>query len=186
MISALATKVFKIPTATLQMYVDVDGSQIAWNSNGSVFCNLRYFYQCRHSKNDEGSWTFWFIIVCHELAHNGETGHNARHEHYLETLAVRYLPSLTQFLASNSSSITTHSSPTSTSSILDHGKRKREIKENGTPTKPSKPASSLPFSSPSPDLAAKKIKRAVRRRAVPRPMSSLTETGKDDLIDLTQ
>lgn len=81
------------------MFADQDGSRIAFNKDGALFFNLRYFTQCHLSDTtSEDPNYFWYMVACHELAHNGESGHNARHEHLLEGLAVaRFTSFLQQF-----------------------------------------------------------------------------------------
>jgi cytochrome c553 len=55
-------------------------------------CN-RYFMQCHASGSPfhHQMSAFWICVACHELAHNGESSHNARHGRLMTDLIVKYL-----------------------------------------------------------------------------------------------
>lgn len=90
-----AAGLFELDTKTLNIFHDESGSAIAFNNNGSIFCNLRYFEQL-HSA-DAGSvegkveaMAYWWITLCHELAHNLVQEHSAQHEYYTESFVGNY------------------------------------------------------------------------------------------------
>jgi Protein of unknown function (DUF3684) len=81
--------VYGIPRRALHIFYDEVGSTIAFNAQGSVFCNFRFFQQLHARKVEfspgEGrveaaSW--WWIVVAHELAHNLVNEHSAEHSYY--------------------------------------------------------------------------------------------------------
>ena len=39
-------------------------------------------------------WIYWFVVFCHELAHNSYSGHNKEHEFTEETLLASFMPAL--------------------------------------------------------------------------------------------
>ena len=41
--------------------------------------------------SQETAFLFWFTTTCHELAHNGESCHNEKHETLMEELVARYM-----------------------------------------------------------------------------------------------
>ena len=41
---------------------------------------------------------FYFLLTCHELAHNLESGHNSNFVNHLETIAVKYMTAKDLFL----------------------------------------------------------------------------------------
>lgn len=43
----LLARVYDLPLANLHIFNDVDGSLIAFNRNGSIFLNLRYYEEWR-------------------------------------------------------------------------------------------------------------------------------------------
>lgn len=93
LITALCTTIFHLPTNTLNIFHDSAGASIAFNSNGAIFCNLRYFIQLHLSALDtaEGrveAGTYWWITLCHEIAHNLVGEHSAAHSFYTESFAV--------------------------------------------------------------------------------------------------
>jgi hypothetical protein len=81
--------VYALPRRAMHIFYDEAGSTIAFNSQGSIFCNFR-FYQQLHARKigsptTEGrveavSW--WWIVVAHELAHNLVAEHSAEHSYY--------------------------------------------------------------------------------------------------------
>jgi hypothetical protein len=88
-------KIFDLKPTTLNIFHDESGSAIAFNSNGSVFCNLRYFMQLHSGEMGslEGkvdAMAYWWITLCHELAHNLVEDHSARHSYYTESFVAQY------------------------------------------------------------------------------------------------
>eukprot|EP00054_Salpingoeca_dolichothecata_P021832 m.141070 g.141070 ORF g.141070 m.141070 type:complete len:229 (+) comp24135_c1_seq1:388-1074(+) len=92
----------------LHIFSDVDGARCAYNQGGAIFCNLRYFLQVHWPKisgNDSSSEartqakSFWFVVLCHEFAHNAESGHNADHENLMEQLIANNVPALMKLVA---------------------------------------------------------------------------------------
>lgn len=81
--------VYALPRKAMHIFYDESGSTIAFNSQGSIFCNFR-FYQQLHAKKIESSSTegrveaasWWWIVVAHELAHNLVADHSAEHSYY--------------------------------------------------------------------------------------------------------
>lgn len=69
----------------------------AFNANGGIYCNIRYYYGLHYSKGKPQSkecYSYWFITLCHELAHNLVSGHTKDHAFYTESYASLYLPKL--------------------------------------------------------------------------------------------
>ncbi|KAK4999229.1 hypothetical protein LTR66_001708 [Elasticomyces elasticus] len=88
-------KVFSISPQTLHIFYDECGSTIAFNSNGSLFCNFRYFLQLHWDKWQAGERkgevaTYWWVSLCHELAHNLVGDHSAEHSYYTESFVMQY------------------------------------------------------------------------------------------------
>ncbi|KAI9736856.1 MAG: hypothetical protein M1818_005907 [Claussenomyces sp. TS43310] len=91
--------VFNLPRRALHMFYDESGSTIAFNSQGSIFCNFRFFSQLhdRNMTTPEGkveSSSWWWIVVAHELAHNLVRDHSAEHSYYTEMFIARYFPKM--------------------------------------------------------------------------------------------
>ena len=75
------------------IFYDEQGGTIAFNSNGSVFCNFRFYNQLHAPKMEsspvEGrvdAASYWWIVIAHELAHNLVKEHNAEHSFYTYVL----------------------------------------------------------------------------------------------------
>ncbi|KAI7858717.1 hypothetical protein BDC45DRAFT_531271 [Circinella umbellata] len=105
-IKGLAT-VFELKTSSLHLFYDTQGSTIAFNMNGSLFMNLRYYLALHDESNDSNQFKkvnrkealiYWFMTFCHELAHNFVGDHNSEHEFYMSSFAEVYLESLMHYL----------------------------------------------------------------------------------------
>jgi hypothetical protein len=82
--------VYALSPKVLHIFYDETGSTIAFNSNGSIFCNLRFFLQLHagriagpqqnEAKAEAGVW--WWVVLAHELAHNLVQPHNSDHSYY--------------------------------------------------------------------------------------------------------
>jgi hypothetical protein len=79
--------IYALPRKAMHMFYDEAGSTIAFNSQGSIFCNLRFFNQLHarkmgdvEGKTEATSW--WWVVVAHELAHNLVSDHSAEHSYY--------------------------------------------------------------------------------------------------------
>ncbi|KAM0713568.1 hypothetical protein Q7P37_010530 [Cladosporium fusiforme] len=89
--------IFDLPVSTVNIFADEQGATIAFNQSGSLFCNLRFFEQL-HSQNmgsPEGlveAMSYWWITLCHELAHNLVGDHGPQHSFYTESFAHHYFP----------------------------------------------------------------------------------------------
>lgn len=90
--------IYSLPHRALHMFYDESGSTIAFNAQGSIFCNLRFFNQLHASKisTPEGkveSSSWWWIVVAHELAHNLVSDHSAEHSYYTYvTIGASFYP----------------------------------------------------------------------------------------------
>jgi hypothetical protein len=78
--------VYALSRNAMHIFYDESGGTIAFNSNGSIFCNFRFFKQLHESKmQGEGrvvAGSYWWIVVAHELAHNVVKAHSAEHSFY--------------------------------------------------------------------------------------------------------
>ncbi|KAK8065679.1 hatpase c domain-containing protein [Apiospora hydei] len=91
--------VYSIPATALHIFYDESGGTIAFNSSGSIFCNLRFFVQLHaadygnpQQKAEAGVW--WWVVIAHELAHNIIQLHNADHSYYTESFIQQYFPKM--------------------------------------------------------------------------------------------
>ena len=84
-----AGDVYGLPRKALHVFYDESGCTIAFNSNGSIFCNFRFFAQLHQKKIESGTGegrveaaAYWWIVLAHELAHNLVKEHNSEHSFY--------------------------------------------------------------------------------------------------------
>lgn len=92
-------EVYSVNPKSLHVFYDDSGTTIAFNSEGSIFCNLRYFNQLHASNMADGqkkaeAAVWWWVTMAHELAHNIEKLHDARHSFYTESFVQQYFPKM--------------------------------------------------------------------------------------------
>jgi hypothetical protein len=81
--------VFSLRVDILSVFYDAGGKTIAFNRAGSIFCNYFYF-QNLHEKellqnpaaDRSEALVYWWVILCHELAHNLVGDHSSAHSYY--------------------------------------------------------------------------------------------------------
>ncbi|KAH6654965.1 hypothetical protein BKA67DRAFT_559096 [Truncatella angustata] len=91
--------VYSVKAKALHIFYDDSGTTIAFNSDGSIFCNLRYFNQLHAADMADGqkkaeAAIWWWVVLAHELAHNIEKVHNAQHSFYTESFVQQYFPKM--------------------------------------------------------------------------------------------
>ncbi|CEP14613.1 hypothetical protein [Parasitella parasitica] len=100
-ILAELAQVFGLKLASIQIFYDTEGPAIAFNASGSLFMNLRYYLALHDTseKNQQAAkrkeaLIYWFMTICHELAHNFVSAHSSEHEFYMSSFAENYLEAL--------------------------------------------------------------------------------------------
>ncbi|RYC63738.1 hypothetical protein CHU98_g2451 [Xylaria longipes] len=90
--------VYQIPKNVLHIFYDEHGSTIAFNRDGSIFCNLRFYIQLhadqRSGEDRASAAVWWWVVLAHELAHNIIQPHNADHSYYTESFIQQYFPKM--------------------------------------------------------------------------------------------
>eukprot|EP00164_Ancoracysta_twista_P008434 GFYU01012208.1.p1 GENE.GFYU01012208.1~~GFYU01012208.1.p1 ORF type:complete len:893 (-),score=166.06 GFYU01012208.1:101-2779(-) len=90
-ISMMSTQVFSLPPSACMRVFWKDCNVIAFNRKGKLFFNALYAYKEGHTVQLSNTWTYWFVIFCHELAHNASSDHDKRHEYAEETLIQNFM-----------------------------------------------------------------------------------------------
>lgn len=84
-------EIFSLDPRTLNIFMEPSGKTIAFNRDGSVFCNYRYYRELHEGKAEfADAFVYWFVILCHELAHNLVGDHSSEHSYYTEGFVVEY------------------------------------------------------------------------------------------------
>ncbi|KAG8883551.1 hypothetical protein FRB97_006398 [Tulasnella sp. 331] len=96
-------QVYKLPSTSIHIFYDLHGGLIAFNRNGSLFLNLRY-YESWHDAEVQENQTHkalisWYHSLAHEIAHNLVHPHNAEHEFYFSAICESHLMDLVRILA---------------------------------------------------------------------------------------
>lgn len=99
--------IFAMRADSLSIFYDPGGKTIAFNRAGSIFCNYFYFQQLHEQPLLQGpnadrtdSIVYWWVILCHELAHNLVGDHSSAHSYYTESFVAQYFPKVAVKLAS--------------------------------------------------------------------------------------
>ncbi|KAL8402315.1 hypothetical protein RB596_008906 [Gaeumannomyces avenae] len=97
--------VYGLSNKVLHIFYDERGGTIAFNSSGSIFCNLRFYAQL-HAERVLASYaatrreammeaaTWWWVVIAHELAHNIVQVHDAHHSYYTESFIQQFFPKM--------------------------------------------------------------------------------------------
>ncbi|KAI0884419.1 uncharacterized protein GGS22DRAFT_165574 [Annulohypoxylon maeteangense] len=88
--------VYSINRSAIHIFYEPGGNTIAFNRDGSIFCNLRFYNQL-HGDHTSGeakasAAVWWWVVLAHELAHNLVHPHNADHSYYTESFIQEYFP----------------------------------------------------------------------------------------------
>jgi len=101
-------KIYRLPPSSIHIFYDTHGGLIAFNRNGSLFLNLRYYEAWHDDQVKAGDlhpgFISWYFTLAHEIAHNLVTPHNAEHEFYFSSICEHFLVDFTHMLASPSNS----------------------------------------------------------------------------------
>ena len=99
----LIADAMQIPPHALHIFFDESSDTIAFNSNRSLFCNYRYFYQLHLADVQQGraadAVVYWFVTLCHELAHNLSSDHGSAHSYYTESFVAQFFAPVAHAIA---------------------------------------------------------------------------------------
>ncbi|KAG2339109.1 hypothetical protein BDR05DRAFT_1062316 [Suillus weaverae] len=98
--------VYSLPMTALHIFYDLAGGLIAFNRNGSLFLNHRFFeaWHDQDVKNGDINQAYisWYFTLAHEIAHNLVQPHNSEHEFYFSALCEAHIEKFTQLLSQQS------------------------------------------------------------------------------------
>ncbi|KAJ5248997.1 hypothetical protein N7468_000448 [Penicillium chermesinum] len=89
--------IFSMRADSLSIFYDPGSKAMAFNLKGSIFCNYFYFQQLQEKSLLQGpnpdrtdAIVYWWVILCHELAHNLQGDHGSAHSFYTEGFVSQY------------------------------------------------------------------------------------------------
>ena len=83
--------IFSLDPSTVNIFFEPNGKTIAFNRDGSIFCNYLYYEQLHEGQGVRSdALIYWFVIFCHELSHNLVADHSSQHSYYTEGFVVQY------------------------------------------------------------------------------------------------
>lgn len=98
--------VYSLPMTALHIFYDLSGGLIAFNRNGSLFLNYRFFeaWHDQDVKNGDINQAYisWYFTLAHEIAHNLVQPHNSEHEFYFSALGEAHIERFLQLLSRQS------------------------------------------------------------------------------------
>lgn len=92
-----ATHVFDCNPDAVSVFYDTQGPLIGFNRKGSIFCNVRYYLQL-HIGKDREALCYWWVVLCHELAHNLVSDHSSAHSFYTESFVMHFMEKLIEVM----------------------------------------------------------------------------------------
>ncbi|KAA1076386.1 hypothetical protein PGT21_005519 [Puccinia graminis f. sp. tritici] len=100
-------EIFDIDPNSLHIFYDLEGPIIAFNRNGSLFFNLRYYLSWYDEEVKKGNLSNaligTFSTFAHELAHNLVEAHNSEHEWWMSAFIEQYFLKVSKYIISNQS-----------------------------------------------------------------------------------
>lgn len=94
--------IYELSLANLHIFYDTSGGLIAFNRDGSIFLNLRYYEAWHDTEVGQGTMAnaliSWYFTLAHEIAHNLVQPHNSEHEFYFSAICEKYLVSFSRVL----------------------------------------------------------------------------------------
>ncbi|KAL2863011.1 histidine kinase-like ATPase domain-containing protein [Aspergillus lucknowensis] len=101
--------IFSLKPQTLSIFYDPSSKVIGFNKGGSIFCNFNFFQKLhektllQNSTPDRSeAMVYWWVILCHELAHNLVADHSSAHSYYTEGFVTQYFPKIATKIAAAS------------------------------------------------------------------------------------
>ncbi|KAK7739828.1 hypothetical protein SLS62_011197 [Diatrype stigma] len=112
LIRDIGVDIYAVRPAALHLFYNTSGSTVAFNRDGSLFCNFRFFLQlhAQHfSASADGAQghglqlqlqkraeaaVWWWVVLAHELSHNIVKPHNSQHSFYTESFVQQYFPNM--------------------------------------------------------------------------------------------
>ncbi|KAF5386054.1 hypothetical protein D9615_002424 [Tricholomella constricta] len=97
------SRLYDLPLTSLHVFNDLVGGLIAFNRNGSIFVNLRYYIEWHDADVAAGSlntaYISWYFTLAHEIAHNLVQPHNSEHEFYFSAICEKHIMRLGDLLS---------------------------------------------------------------------------------------
>ncbi|KIM45164.1 hypothetical protein M413DRAFT_428973 [Hebeloma cylindrosporum] len=97
--------IYQLSITNLHIFYDQKGGVIAFNRNGSIFLNLRYYEEwhdadVKHEKL-QSAFISWYFTIAHEIAHNLVQPHNSEREFYFSAICERFIVQLGHLLSNS-------------------------------------------------------------------------------------
>ena len=97
-------EVFELERTSLNIFYSTHSKSIAFNYKGSLFCNFHFFSKLHQTgfaevENRSEAAIYWFVVLCHELAHNLVKTHDSKHSYYTESFVQRYFSKMARTAA---------------------------------------------------------------------------------------
>ena len=98
---------FSLAKSAVHVFHEENSSTIAFNQNKSLFFNYHYFENLHlpavQQGNKADALIYWFVVFCHELAHNLVGDHSSEHSYYVESFVIQFFAKIVRKIARVSS-----------------------------------------------------------------------------------
>ncbi|KAH7102661.1 hypothetical protein BKA62DRAFT_97201 [Auriculariales sp. MPI-PUGE-AT-0066] len=93
---------FELQAETFCLFYDGTSPTVAFNCNGDIFVNLRFYEEWHDTDivggNCSGAFKCWFFTIAHEIAHNLIREHGSQHEFYFSAISQAHISKLASLL----------------------------------------------------------------------------------------
>jgi len=100
--------IFDLDPNSLHVFYDLEGPIIAFNRNGSLFFNLRFYLAWYDEEVKQGKLTNaligTFSTFAHELAHNLVEAHDSEHEWWMSAFIEQYFLKMSAYILAKQAS----------------------------------------------------------------------------------
>ena len=114
---------FSLARSAVHIFHEENSSTIAFNQNRSLFFNYHYFERLHLPVVQQGNKAeaiiYWFVVFCHEIAHNLVGSHSSEHSYYMESFVVEFFAKIVRKIAQVTPGSASASASTNTPSIMD-------------------------------------------------------------------
>ncbi|KAF2397236.1 hypothetical protein EJ06DRAFT_551258 [Trichodelitschia bisporula] len=92
-------RMMNVNSSVVHIFHDPGATTIAFNKGGALFFNFAFWDSLHAASWERGearvdALAYWYVTLCHELAHNLVEAHSAAHSFYSESFAAQNFPKL--------------------------------------------------------------------------------------------
>ncbi|CAG8483552.1 3154_t:CDS:10 [Funneliformis caledonium] len=86
-------EVFECPPKFIHAFYD-NSNLITYNEGSALFFNFKIYIDLYKADPKFDAKTYWYMVICHALAHKFVEGHNSEYQYHFSSLVTKYMKSL--------------------------------------------------------------------------------------------